>query len=471
MNRISNYTNTTTVKIFFALSLVTSQFITLPASAGSACISQCDYDYAGETNIKAVNACKNNCSNQDARLCIDAKKDLSNAKKDLAKTCSEADMGSDCAEKVDACAEVGGSSAFATAGQYMSAIGNQYGSLVSALGAGGKGCPQMAGKTYFNRKDSLNKDIDSTKEDLAKLNDEKATIEDDFNKQIQDLQDELNKAQEELDKQKLEMKERKRKQIADFQASQNQAKEELRKKSTDLLSLRGQLISSQQDQALKLIAMSDASGKRACQKAVNDAKKAYDAIVSSGSGNYIAKAKQKKQDLISTYNDCMDSFQQQRVALNKSKKQEQDQINKAITDTQQSAEELTNSMNTASSQLAEMEQDAKTEEDAATQKVLKLMQTNQTKMLAAQQKMQSNLQTIATKNQSLSEKLNRLNNELAQLGPAPSEDSTKTVKQVGSEIGGLQENIEEAQASVDQYCGSSASSKSGGGSRRSGATK
>lgn len=466
MNSISNYTNKTAVKTFIALCFLMFQFTAVSAQADSICEADC-------SDSSNVPACKQRCRVADGKLCIDARDKLSSAKKEKNKLCGEAELGADCSEQVSACSEVASSNAFATAGQYMNAVGNQYGSLVSALGAGGgRGCPQMAGKTYFNRKDSLNKDLDSTQKELADLNDDKAKITDEFNKQIQDLQDDLTKAQEELDKQKLEMKEKKRKQLADFQASQNQAKEELRKKTTDLLSMRGQLISSQQDQALKLIAMSDASGKRACQRAVNDAKKAYDAIVSSGSGNYIAKAKQKKQDLISTYDDCMESFNQQRAALNKSKKQEQDQINKAITDTQQSSDELANSMNTASSQLAEMQQDAKTEEDQAAAKVTKLQQTTQTKMMAAKEKADANLKTLEAKNSSLSSKLNRLNNELTQLGPAPSEESTKTVKQVGSELDGLQENIDEASKSVELYCGGSASSSKGrSSSKKNGATQ
>lgn len=456
MNHISSFKNKTTVKTLGIL-LVGLSSLTPLVAQGRNCGSPPANASSSDPAYKAYQACieqdnKESDSRDKQRSCSDANKDLSSARKEMTKLCSEASLGSDCSDKVSTCSEVTGSATFQSAGQVMTALGNQYGSLVTALGGANGGCPQMTGKTYFNRKDSLTKDIDSTQKELADLNDDKAKIQDEFNKQIQDLQDEVNKSQEDLDKMKLEMKDKKRKQLADFQNSQNQMKEELRKKSTEVLSLRGQLIQSQQDQALKLIAMTDASGKRACMKAVNDAKKAYDAVASSNSANYIAKAKQKKQDLINTYNDCMDAFEQQRNALNKSKKQEQDQINKAINDATAAAAELQNSMNTADSQLAEMQQDAQTEEDQATQKVVKLMQTTQTKMLAAQQKMQTNLQTLEAKNQSLTSKLNRLNNELAMLGPAPSEDSTKTVKQVGSELGSYQEAVNTAIDNVNMNC-------------------
>ncbi|QDK39431.1 hypothetical protein [Bdellovibrio sp. NC01] len=457
MNHISSFKNKTTVKTLGILLVGLASFIPLTSQAA---YEDCTvYTQGSEEARKCAAANKAASIAQDTkRACADARKDLATANKDMAKVCSEASLGSDCSDKVDECSSVTGSSTFQSAGQVMTALGNQYGTLVSALGGANGGCPQMTGKTYFNRKDSLTKDIDSTQKELADLNDDKAKIQDEFNKQIQDLQDEVNKSQEDLDKLKLEMKEKNRKTLADFQNNQNQMKEELRKKSSDTLNLRGQMISSQQDQALKLIAMTDASGKRACMKAVTDAKKSYDAVASSNSANYIAKAKQKKQDLINTYNDCMDAFEQQRNALNKSKKQEQDQIAKAIQDNEASIGELQNSINSASSQLSEIQADAQTEQDQATQKVVKLMQTTQTKMLAAQQKMQTNLQTLEAKNQSLTAKLNRLNNELAMLGPAPSEDSTKTAKQVGSELGSLQEAVELAKQSVKDNCGGSSSS-------------
>jgi len=150
------------------------------------------------------------------------------------------------------------------------------------------------------------------------------------------------------------------------------------------------------------------------------------------------RQKKKKAELIATYNDCIDSFLQQRSALNKSKKQEQDQIKKAVTDAQQFIEELNNSLSTAANQLAEIQADAKTEEDNETLKVTQLMQTSQTKMLAAQQKMQTNMTTITAKDQNLNQKLNRLNNELTTLGPAPtkSRSADYSVSDASSDISG-----------------------------------
>jgi hypothetical protein len=381
---------------------------------------------------------------QEKSDCQQMRNDLKEANKQISDACRRAGAGGNdsCFKAAVECGKTAGEDNFSSMTGLLSQMsGNPViQSMASSMGGSGlnTSCPQISGQDYFTERKNITDDIESAKEDLAKLNDERATVQDDFNKEIQDIQDALKKAQEELAKAKLELKDKKRKQLADFQNQQNQMQEELRKKGTDVLGLQGQLIQSQQDHALKLISMSDASGKRACMKAVLDAKKAYEAIGSSQSSNYIGEAKKKKAELIATYNDCIDSFLQQRSALNKSKKQEQDQIKKAVTDAQQFIEELNNSLSTAANQLAEIQADAKTEEDNETLKVTQLMQTSQTKMLAAQQKMQTNMTTITAKDQNLNQKLNRLNNELTTLGPAPtkSRSADYSVSDASSDISG-----------------------------------
>jgi chromosome segregation ATPase len=149
----------------------------------------------------------------------------------------------------------------------------------------------------------------------------------------------------------------------------------------------------------------------------------------------------------------MDTFYQQRNALNKNKQQENDQINKDLTDTQQSIEELQNSINSASNTLAEMQADAKTEEQNATQKVLKLMENTQQKIAAAQQKMQSNLQAIAQQNMNLNQKLNRLNNSLMTLGPAPSRGTEYSPAQAASDIStGVSDSLDLMQGNDTKGC-------------------
>lgn len=364
-----------------------------------------------------------NEANNKRAACLEYQNNLREARRMVSDACKDSNLGDNkkCITASFECADVSGQQAFNNFPQLLGQVTGDpaIGAMSSALTSNNmnqmnSSCPQMSGTIEAK---SITDDIDKTNEDLADLVKEKADVQDNFNQEIKKLQEDLNKAQSELEVKKLEIKEKKRKQLADFQSQQNQAKEELRKKSSEVLSLQGQLIQSQQDQALKLIAMTEASGQRGCMKAVADAKKGYDAISSGSSRNYIQQAKSKKQDLINLYNDCMDSFLLQRNALNKAKKQEQDQLSKSITDTQQSIEELKNSLTSAQAQLTEMQNDAQKEEDNATADVAKLMQKTQTDMLAAQQKMQTNLQAIAQKDMNLRQKLARKNNDLTKVGP------------------------------------------------------
>lgn len=456
MNHTSKNTNKTVVKrVGIFLLAILFQGFTEFASAD--CLDAC-VGKEGEDAKTCRAKCESTENNLKASIsvCSELQNSVTKAKEKIANACEKMKVGSkyQCTENAIDCADASGEEPAQSTAQIIGqmstdptvqALGNAYGqSQNQQQSSFNQKCPQMSGRDYFTEKDKITKDLETTQEALAKLTEDNAKINDELNKQNQDLQDSLNKAQEELDKDKLNIKDKKRKQLTDFQNQQTQMKETLRKKSTEVLSLQGQLSQSQQDQALKLIAMTDASGKRACTKAFNDAKKAYDTLATSSTGSYIGLSKQRREDLLNTFNDCMDSFQQQRNALNKSKKQEQDQIRKAITDAQQSIEEMNNSLNTAQAQLTEVQNDAQTEEDQATQKVVKLQQTTQTKMLAAQQKAQAMLQANATKNQSLSQKLNRLNNSLMTLGAAPkSRTSDYSPEQASSDIGAAIETIEQ----------------------------
>lgn len=308
-------------------------------------------------------------------------------------------------------------------------------------------CPIMSGRDYFKEKDAITKEIKETEKELAELNDDKAEIQEKYNETMQDLQEALTKAQEDLKEKNLKMEQEDRDRIAEFHATQNQAKDELRKKGAEILRLRGQVIQSQRDKALKLIAMTDASGKRACMKAVREAKKSYESISGSSSSNHIAQSKQKKQDLINLYNDCMEAFDQQRIALNESKRQEQIELNTQIDSLQSSMDEIQNSLNLANSQLEEMKQASEKRKSDALQSVIDLGTLTQQKMQAAYSKLQENLKTIAAKGTSLQAALNRANASLMTLGPAPkSRNSEYAPSDASADISAEVNNIEEAKA-------------------------
>ncbi|WP_415061679.1 hypothetical protein [Bdellovibrio sp.] len=433
MNKISGKTHKTVVKIFIntLTGAILSTSLSLGISQHAWAESETVLRLEGEEAKRAHEEEQRNRRDRERReLCRNAENDYKQAETKIAESCRKAGLGADCVSKAKSCAATSGEDSFDSVSVFATALGLPAGSTAGISSA----CPQQGGRDYFQDKDKIQKEIKDVEQDLADLNDDKAKIQDDYNKQVQDIQESLTKAQEDYKKKELEIGEKERQRIAEFNNSQNQAKEEIRKRSAEVLKLRGQLIQSQRDKALKLIAMTDASGKRACMKAVSEAKKSYDSVSSGTSANHIAQAKQKKTELINIYNDCMSAFDQQRVALNESKRQEQEEINQQINDAQSNMDEIQNSLNLASTQLEEMKQASQKEKSDALQSVIDLGTRSQQQMQAAYNKMQENLKTLAAKSASLQAALNRSNQSLMSLGPAPKRGSEYSPADASSEI-------------------------------------
>jgi DNA repair exonuclease SbcCD ATPase subunit len=371
----------------------------------------------------------------------------------LGEACKKAGLSTaDCINKSKQCAEVASSDSFSTMDAFaMLMTGAPAGSLD---GMKGGGCPQYSGRDYFTDRKDLEKEMKDTSKDLANLNDEQAKIQEAYNKDIQDFTESFNKAQEKLNETTHQLEQDERDRLAQFMQSQSQAKEDLRKKGADILRLRGQLIQSQRDKALKMIAMTEASGKRACMKAVAESRKNYESLGASTNSNHIQNAKKKKQDLINTYNDCMDAFDQQRMALMESKKQEQEDLTKQINNLQSSVDEIQNSMNLASTQLEEIKQATAKKKNEAVESVMKLGVITQDKMSTAAQKLNTNKQTIAAKIQNHQGELNRANIKLMSMGPVPPKGSEISVASARSEIDSQIEILSQiAVADGDKKCG------------------
>ncbi|WP_374029406.1 hypothetical protein [Bdellovibrio bacteriovorus] len=393
---------------------------------------------------------------RESEACRQLTDKIDEATRKIGEACRKAGLsgGSNCVAKAKNCAGTSGEDSFNTVDAFATVMGLPAGSLANVSAA----CPQMSGRDYFTEKDKIQKEIKDTEKELADLNDDKAQIQDDYNKEMEEIQKTLTEAQENYKKKELEIGEKERERIAEFNASQTQAKEEMRKKATEILRVRGQLIQSQRDKALKLIAMTEASGKRACMKAVTDAKKSYESVSASTSANHIAQAKKKKQELINIYNDCMDAFDQQRVALNESKRQEQDELTKQINDLQTSMDEVQNSLNLAQNQLEEMKQASAKEKNDALQSVIDLGNRLNQRMQAAYTKMQENLKTLAAKSASLQAALNRANQSLMTLGPAPKNKSSDYApSDASSEIEAQISIIERADRNAPSSCRSKVS--------------
>ncbi|KYG70729.1 hypothetical protein [Bdellovibrio bacteriovorus] len=440
MNKISSTTDRTVVKIFINI-IATASLLSSVASAQNT--------GSGNNNNQNNNNNNNSQGQQQQQVqttgypyvapsyneCRDARDKMDRAEEKIGEACKKAGLGSakDCISKAKSCGASSGEDSFDTTAAFATVLGLSS-TAASGLQNISKACPQMNGRDYFTEKNNIQKEIKDTEKELAELNDDKAQIQEDYQKEMDKIQETLTKAQEDYKAKSLEIDSKERERIAEFNNSQNQAKEEMRKKGADILKLRGQVTQSQRDKALKLIAMTDASGKRACMKAVTEAKKSYESVSASTSSNHIAQAKKKRQELINIYNDCMDAFDQQRIALNESKKQEQDELNRQIADLQSSYDEIQNSLNLASSQLEEMKQSSLKEKSDALQSVIDLGTRSQTQMQTAYTKMQENLKTLATKQASLTAALNRANQSLMTLGPAPKRSAEDTADEASSEI-------------------------------------
>lgn len=400
------------------------------------------------------------------RRCEAARKAVKDARNELSKKCGEASLGEQCKEEAEACTEAAGEDSYNSVGSFAEAAGfGQYsGALNTAFGNNKKQngvCAKYNSKDYATEKKDIQNDLDKVAEDLAKLTEDKAKMQKDFAKEMQDVQKRVDEAQEELEKQKLKIKDSKRERLSSFQNSQNQQKEQLRQIGMSILDVKGKIISSERDKAMKLVALTEASGKRTCMAEYNKARANYTKTNSSSTSNFVASSSAKKNDLISIYTDCMAIFQQQRVALNESKKQEIDTLNTKLSDLQAQSDELTNTMELAANQLAEIEKDAATEQSQAEQKVMKLMQTSQQEMLTAQQELTSNLQALTQRETTLKTKQNRLNNSLMTMGPVPKSGAKSTPESIAREAGTLAENLEDAEKELaDLGCSKGTSTRS-----------
>lgn len=492
MSQISQKTNKSAVKIvikiFMAVGLLSPTFSASVSFATAEDIAQKCASQAGLTEngqracieretAKEESAAKAKVekakaliqAKKDAALtCTEATKLVSTTSKDLNKSCSEAGLGKDCAEKATACADASGEEPQDSITALTEAAGlGQYSAAIKTATAGnkskdeeGNSCAKYSGKDYYETKKKSEEDLDKVAEDLAKLTEEKAKLQKDFAKELQDIQESVTKAQEELEAQKLKIKDSKRERIANFQNTQNQQKDQLRQKNMSILKIKGDIINSDRDKAMKLVALTDASGKRTCMNEYNKARASYQKTSTSSTSNHLASASAKKKDVIAVYTDCIAIFQQQRVALNESKKQEMDTLNAQLANLQSEVDDLTGNMELSANQLNEMETDAATEQSQAEQKVIKFMQTAQQKMLSAQQELTTNVQALTQKETALKTKQNRINNSLMTMGPIPKSRSSKsTAVDVVGEVESLSETLADAKKAQKEACSSTAAAK------------
>ncbi|WP_374031716.1 hypothetical protein [Bdellovibrio bacteriovorus] len=404
----------------------------------------------------------------DRAECTKAQSEIREARSKISEACRKAGLGSEtgCTEKAMACSDTLGTESFDT----TDAIGTLMG-LPAGADIGGS-CPQMNGRDYYDEKKRLETEIKDTQKDIAELADDEAEIKETFNTTIQELQQALTDAQQELEETKTSLDEQEREKISEFQASQNAAKEKLREYNSKIIALRSEMTNAVREKATKMLELTAETSKYACNQEYTKAAESYGKVNATSNKSHISKAKAQKAAALDAFNKCMNRFQQARISLNEQSAAKMESINDQIRNAEASTDELNDSLNLASTQLDQMKADTTKRKTQAEKKVTDLMTLTQNKMQAAQENMQTKLKALATKQQSYTEALNRANNSLMTLGPAPKRSAEYTAADASAEIDAQTNNIKEIKSNMENsgitcYL-SDASSKSSKRSRSSG---
>lgn len=425
MNKISDRTNATVVKIFIN-SLTVMSFVTAPLLTHAQATTPTQ-PAATPTTLPqgfTINTGESE-SVANKRICKEYANDIRAAEEKISTACRKAGMGGgkSCVEKVYECDEVTGEQEFSWMGAASKALGSYLGnSQISALGNGdtNSGCPQMSGRDYFEEKERIEKDLKTVEKDLAELDNERADAQKEYDEALKEINDNLAKAQEEAKEASHEIEEETQKQISDFQTAQAQAAKDMRSQKTEILKLQGQLISLDRQKATALIDLTDYTAQSDCKKKMYEAYAAYKKAVSAGtSSGHITRAKEKKTELIMVYNKCMEGFSQKRMNLNESYKQQRDQLEKQIADTNANVAAIEDGLKQSQESLDKMKSSADTKKSEALQKVISLGERSQQEMEAAYKNLQAKSSAIAKKEAALNKEMMQLNNSLTTLGPAP----------------------------------------------------
>lgn len=427
MNKISNSKKNAAVKTVIKFSFTA---VLTVASISFADITAPSLSTNDPATYKAILQASEEASTkrEKAAACKDAIREVSAAENAIGQSCRKAGLGANCAAQAAACGDAMGSESFDTADAIGTVLGLPADSNV------GSSCPQMNGRDYYDEKKRLETEIKDTQKDIAELADDEAEIKKTFSDAIAELQQALTDAQQELEETKTQLDEDERKQLADFQSGQNSAKESLREKNSRLLSLRGEMTNAIREKATQMLELTAETSKFTCNSEYTKAAENYGKTSGKSSGNHISKAKAQKAAALDAFNKCMNRFQQARISLNEKSQIKMDNITDQINSTEASIDELNDTISLASTQLEQMKQDTTKKKTNAEKRVTDLMTLTQQKMTAAQEEMQTKLKALTTKQQSYTEALNRANNSLMTLGPAPKKGAEYTAAEASSEI-------------------------------------
>lgn len=403
--------------------------------------------------------------------CSEMSKTASTAYDDMMKACGNGSLGSDsdtCMKKAITCDVVSKEESFDTATAMTNAVLQGMG-LNQAANLGQKStssspCPQYTGADYKQRKKDLQDKINDLQKQMSDAQKDLSQQQKDTQKEIQDIQDDITKAKKDENEQKAKMDDDMRQKMADFNKTQNDTKNQMRQNSLSMLQLRGKLVESQRKQAMDLLKLNDSATKAACVKAAQDSYSKFQSTANSMSMSFQQRS-YNKQVVLSQYNDCLKTFDQQRQATIEQYRQEQQTLTQSISQAQSEQDDIQNSLNLAQTQLTDIQNQNTSQKSQLDQDLIQQMQSAQNKMQAAQTNFQQQQQIATQKNQQLQQQLNQATNDLNNLGPEPTSDATTSAKTAGSIVAGkvgiIDNFIGSCCPGADRidYCGSNPSLK------------
>lgn len=392
----------------------------------------------------------------ETEACSRANTEISSITQRIGEACRKAGLGgpSNCVRKAKECANESGEESFDTLGSFASALGYPQIQSSNQQAALAKACPQMSGRDYFTEKEKVEANVKDLEKELLDLEKERAQVKKDYDKEMNEINEALAKAQEEYKKTEVELDEAEREKVAEFNRIQSETAQQMRSIGTEILGIEAKLISVQRNKAAELITYSQNSAKLACMKKVRDAKaESTSSINSASSGGYIAKSKQKKDSIIKLYTDCMDNLNQKRISINETAKADTLLLNKQLTDAKERQLEIQNSLNLAETQLKEMKEATVKQKANALQAVVDLGTRSQALMTSAYENMVANQAAINKRVASITAALNRANNSMLTLGPAPASSNTEySPADAASDIETYMNQLEYVGRSVPSSC-------------------
>jgi DNA repair exonuclease SbcCD ATPase subunit len=370
--------------------------------------------------------------------CLSQKKDAAAAKKDIDDACTNSGSGgdSDCYSQAKRCENViQDADGPSPMDQIYSAASSYTGTTIAPPTSkkNQNGCPQFSSEQYLKRRKEITDELSKLKDDIRAAKKESADLEKDTQKDIKDAQKDVQDAQAKQKEDGHKVDDDTREQVKKASDNQGTLKKALTDNDLNIVKLRGKAMQSQEDQASKLIQINDNAVKDIC---VAQYQTRLDAFMSARAKMSLSFAEMKstKNSMISGYQTCIKTYEQQRVALMESKSQEQAEIRQQIGAAQSDMDETQHSLDLTQTQLTEIQTSAKAKKNEGGQQLQASMQTAQTSMQTASQNMQKQQQIFTQKQTDLNKRMNDLNAELNAMGTQPDSDATMSTKKAAAII-------------------------------------